>query len=168
MGEPVVPLAVLSASFCSALGVTALRAPDRRPRVVSSLRVAVGAMFAVTGISHFAGMRDRMIAMTPEWLPDPELVVSATGVLELAGAAGMLSPRLTPWAATGLSALLVAMFPANVGLALSGGDLEWSQRLGPRSALQVVYLAATVGLAAAAFRAGSRPREVPGDLRRAR
>ncbi|WP_268817134.1 DoxX family protein [Rathayibacter sp. VKM Ac-2754] len=130
-----------------------MRAPDRRPRVAASLRVAVGAMFAVTGVSHFVGRREQMIAMVPERLAAPELLVSATGVLELAGATAMLSSRLTPWAATGLSALLVATSPANDTLAHSGGPLEWSQTLAPRTALQVAYLAATAGLAASSSRA---------------
>jgi uncharacterized membrane protein len=52
--------------------------------------------------------------MVPPFLPAPELLVTVTGVLELAGAAGLVWSRTAPWAAGGLSALLVAMFPANV------------------------------------------------------
>jgi uncharacterized membrane protein len=48
------------------------------------------------------------------------LLVTVTGVLELAGAAGLLWRRTVPWAAGGLSALLVVMFPANVYAAVEG------------------------------------------------
>ena len=40
--------------------------------------------------------------------------------LVVAGAIGLLWPRTVPWAAGGLTALLVAMFPANVYAALEG------------------------------------------------
>ncbi|MGI5447245.1 hypothetical protein ACQEVM_15975 [Streptomyces sp. CA-243310] len=41
-----------------------------------------------------------------------------------------------------LSALLIVMFPANAPAA--GGDVPWWDRLGPRTTLQALFLAATV------------------------
>jgi len=70
-------------------------------------------------------MRDELIDMVPAGLPSPELLVTATGILEIAGAFGMLIRGLVPFAGFGLSLLLVVMFPANVALALSGGELPW-------------------------------------------
>lgn len=112
------------------------------------LRGGLAAMFVFTGISHFDafGMREELVAMVPPALPAPELLVTVTGVLELAGALGLLLPRTWPWAAAGLSALLVAMFPANVYKALEDPALRASQELGPRTALQVVFLAATLAV----------------------
>ena len=52
--------------------------------------------------------------MVPTGLPAPALLVMATGLLELAGAIGLLVPWARTAAAFGLIALLVAMFPANV------------------------------------------------------
>lgn len=65
-----------------------------------------------------------------------------TGILELAGAAGLLIARTAPWAATGLSLMLIAMFPANV-YAASYSD-AWDDQLVPRTLMQLVFLAATV------------------------
>jgi uncharacterized membrane protein len=58
--------------------------------------------------------------MVPASLPAPALLVTATGVLELIGAIGLLVPQLLATAAYGLTALLVAMFPANVHAARAG------------------------------------------------
>lgn len=71
-----------------------------------------------------------------------DFLVTATGVLELAGAAGLLVPRLAVWAAGGLALLLIAMFPANVHAAQAGILDGWRSQLWPRTALQLVSLAA--------------------------
>jgi uncharacterized membrane protein len=85
--------------------------------------------------------------------PAPELLVTITGVLELAGAVGLLLPRTAPWAAGGLSVLLVAMFPANVHAALEG----FGTPLLPRTLMQVVFLAATLAVVAHHLRARPTP-----------
>jgi uncharacterized membrane protein len=89
-------------------------------------------MFLFTGVSHFGafGVRDDLVAMVPPALPAPELLVTVTGILELAGAVALLLPRIWPWAAAGLSVLLVAMFPANIYKALEDPTLRASQELG--------------------------------------
>lgn len=111
-----------------------------------ALRGGLAAMFVLTGVSHFVGMREELISMVPPVLPEPGLLVTVTGVLELAGAVGLLLPRTVAWAAAGLSALLVVMFPANVYAALSGAAMEGAQTMGlfPRTLLQLVFLAATI------------------------
>jgi uncharacterized membrane protein len=87
----------------------------------SALRIALAAMFVFTAVSHFhPRTRSDLIRMVPESLPAPALLVTATGVLELLGAIGLLVPPALPAAAYGLMALLVAMFPANVHAARNG------------------------------------------------
>ena len=115
---------------------------------VLALRGGLAAMFIFTGISHFGvfGVRDELVAIVPTALPAPELLVTVTGVLELAGAVGLLLPAVWPWAAAGLAALLVSIFPANVYKALQDSTVEFGQELGPRTALQVVFLAATLAV----------------------
>ncbi|MBQ1052408.1 DoxX family protein [Micromonospora sp. C51] len=115
-----------------------------------ALRVGLALMFVMTGMVHFVGPRRRdLIAMVPPRLPRPELLVTVTGVLELAGAVGLLVPATARWAAAGLALLLLAMFPANVSaarrrLTLAGRPVT---PLGVRTALQLVFLAATVAVA---------------------
>src|SRR5690606_27541926 len=108
--EPLITLIAVTALLLAAgaLGVRALR-----PWPVA-VRGGLAAMFVLTGGAHFIGMREELIAMVPPALPAPGLLVTVTGVLELAGAAALLWRRTAPWSAAGLSVLLVAMFPANV------------------------------------------------------
>lgn len=80
-----------------------------------ALRTGLALMFVLTGLAHFGlGRRADLIAMVPPRLPRPDLLVTATGVLELAGAAGLLLPTTYRLAAACLALLMVVMFPANV------------------------------------------------------
>ncbi|AXB41112.1 DoxX family protein [Amycolatopsis albispora] len=123
------------------------------------VRTGIAAMFVATGVAHFVGMRAELVAMVPPSLPAPELLVTVTGVLELAGAAGLLWARTAPWAAAGLSLMLVAMFPANVHKAVTGIGLPWDDQLVPRTAMQVVFLAATLSVVVHHVRAKRRQPE---------
>jgi uncharacterized membrane protein len=87
-------------------------------------RYALATMFVFTGLSHFTSMRKDFVAMVPPSLPNPELLVTLTGVLELAGAAGLLLDTTRTLAAYGLIALLIAMFPANWHAARQGLTLR--------------------------------------------
>ncbi|MBB5154919.1 DoxX family protein [Saccharopolyspora phatthalungensis] len=111
-----------------------------------AVRGGLAAMFVATGIAHFVGMRAELISMVPPGLPAPGLLVTVTGVLELAGAAGLLWHRTAPWAAGGLALMLVAMFPANVHAALAGILTAPEDQLVPRTAMQIVFLAATLAV----------------------
>lgn len=82
---------------------------------VEALRLALGVMFLFTAASHFAPRtRPDLVRMVPPVFPQPGLLVTLTGVSELAGAVGLLLPRFASLAAWCLAVLLVAMFPANV------------------------------------------------------
>jgi uncharacterized membrane protein len=111
-----------------------------------ALRGGLAVMFVLTGGAHFVGLREELIAMVPPFLPAPGLLVTVTGVLELLGAAGLLWSRTAGWSALGLTAMLVAMFPANVHKALNG-PVPWDDQLVPRTLMQVVFLAATITVA---------------------
>jgi uncharacterized membrane protein len=84
---------------------------------VASGRFALATMFVFTAVSHFAPMKRDLIAMVPPGLPRPDLLVFATGILELAGAAGLLLDAARFWAVCGLILLMAAMLPANVSAA---------------------------------------------------
>jgi uncharacterized membrane protein len=142
--EPLIAL-VSVALVLLAAGAAGVR--RLRPWTVA-LRGGLAAMFVMTGAAHFVGMRAELISMVPPGLPSPELLVTITGVMELAGAAGLLWSRTAPWAATGLALLLIAIFPANVYAALEGLTPAPGDHLLPRSAMQVVFLAATIAVPA--------------------
>ncbi|MER7011482.1 DoxX family protein [Saccharopolyspora sp. NPDC000359] len=136
--EPLITLVVVTAVLlvAGAAGVRRLR-----PWSVA-VRGGLAAMFVLTGVVHFAFLREELIAMVPPALPAPGLLVTATGVLELLGAAGLLLRRTAPWAAAGLAVLLVVMFPANVHAELTDPD---GSLLG-RTLVQVGYLTAAVSI----------------------
>lgn len=81
-------------------------------------RVLLGLTFIGTGINHFV-MPKTYEAIMPDYLPAHRELVLASGVAEAVGGAGVLSER-TRWAAGWwLIATLVAVFPANVHMAIN-------------------------------------------------
>ena len=57
--------------------------------------------------------------IVPPGLPSPQALVLISGIAEMAGGLGLLVPRLRAAAACGLIALLIAVFPANIYMAMS-------------------------------------------------
>lgn len=107
--------------------------------------VGLVAMFCLTASAHFIQpRRDRLIAMVPTRTRRAHQLVTTTGVLELAGAIGLLLPATRLAAATCLALLLIVMFPANVHAARSDPPPAGPPvtPLGRRAAYQGVFLAA--------------------------
>ncbi|MEV6105402.1 DoxX family protein [Streptomyces sp. NPDC051940] len=106
-----------------------------------ALRVGLALMFLLTAFAHFfPRLRADLVAMVPPALPRPDLLVTLTGVLEAAGAVGVLIPATASLAAACLIALMIAMFPANVSAARR--NVAQGDPIGPRTALQLVFIAA--------------------------
>ena len=82
-------------------------------------RILLGIAFIIAGANHF---RDpaTYVSMMPPWLPSPEMLNIISGAAEIAGGIGMLIPLTRNAAATGLILLLIAVFPANLHVALNG------------------------------------------------
>ena len=81
--------------------------------------------------------------MVPPGLPRPDLLVFATGVLELAGAVGLLIEGTRLWAVCGLILLMTAMLPANISAARSGIRLRGRSAtpLWIRVPMQILFIA---------------------------
>src|SRR5512138_2294892 len=115
------PLIVMLVSWLAARAIGATGVWPAADSWNAALRIGLAAMFVFTAVSHFHPRTRRdLIRMVPATLPAPELLVTATGVLELLGAVGLLVPQAGPSASYGLMVLLVAMFPANVQAAREG------------------------------------------------
>ena len=69
------------------------------------------------GVLHFADPSG-FVKIVPAWLPAPLLLVHLSGFFEVAGGAGLFFARFHRAAAWGLIALYVAVFPANVNMAV--------------------------------------------------
>ncbi len=116
------------------------------PRGRKWVRWGLGALFVVAGALHFI-TPDTYVRVMPPYIPAPRLMVLVSGFFEIAGGVGLLVPRLRRAAAWGLVALLVAVFPANIYMALHPGVLNldvpvWALWL--RLPLQVVLIAAVL------------------------
>jgi len=85
------------------------------------LRQLVGPFFVFAGAMHFVTPRTYRRIMPP-WVPAHKAMVCASGVAEIAGGAGMLSPSRRRLAGWWLIATLVAVFPANLHMALNAED----------------------------------------------
>jgi len=118
-----------------------------------------GAFFVCAGAMHFAIPRTYE-AIVPDYLPARRAVVYASGVAEIAGGAGVLHPRTRTAAAWWSVATLVAVFPANVHMALHP---ERYRVPGGRAALyaRLPLQAAAIAWALAAGRARERRRVIP-------
>jgi uncharacterized membrane protein len=85
---------------------------------VSRSRTALAAVFAGAGTLHF--LRPAMYeAIMPDALPAHRELVYASGVAEIAGGLGVLPASTRRRAAWFLIATLVAIFPANVNMAIN-------------------------------------------------
>jgi uncharacterized membrane protein len=81
------------------------------------LRRLAGPVFVVAGALHFV-IPDRYEKIVPRYLPARRQLVYASGVAEIAGGAGLMAPKTRVWAGWWLIATLLAVFPANVEMAL--------------------------------------------------
>jgi uncharacterized membrane protein len=99
-------------------------------------------MFLFTAGSHASSLKYDLAAMIPPPLTGALWVIYVAGLLEAAGAVGLLTWRWRRSAAWCLIALLVAMFPANVYAALSSVTLGGSAAtpLWIRTPLQILWI----------------------------
>lgn len=74
--------------------------------LLAVLMIAVGAL-------HFVQPKP-FVRIVPKFLPAPLALVYVSGFFEILGGIGLLIPDTRSWAAWGLIALYVAVFPANV------------------------------------------------------
>ncbi|MEV6412839.1 hypothetical protein [Kribbella sp. NPDC051718] len=86
---------------------------SRRSRSTTGLAV----LFGVMGVLHFV-KPEPFERIVPRQLPRKKELVYASGVAELACAAGLLHPRTRRPAGLLSAGLLAAVFPANVQMAL--------------------------------------------------
>ncbi|MDQ3712943.1 MAG: DoxX family membrane protein [Acidobacteriota bacterium] len=86
----------------------------RRVKLILKWLLAIA--FVLAGINHFLNP-PFYLKMIPPVLPAPLFLIHLSGVFQIALGILLLLPKFTRFAAWGLIALLIAVFPANVYMA---------------------------------------------------
>ena len=114
--------------------------PKRRAKTLALLALAAAFIFA--GVNHFLNP-DFFVAIMPPYLPLHLELVLLSGVFEILGGVAVLVPGVRSLAGWGLILLLLAVFPANLHMALNPElfpDVS-SSALYLRLPLQIVFIA---------------------------
>jgi len=93
----------------------------KRNRLKSALRIVLGLALVVAGFNHFRAP-DFYLRMIPPVLPAPLAIVYISGIAEIVLGALLCLQRTATIATWGTIALLVAVFPANLYMALNPGE----------------------------------------------
>jgi uncharacterized membrane protein len=116
---------------------------DRSITARAAMRWVLAAFYVAAGIAHLWAP-DKLLAITPSWVPFAPQVIFATGLCELAGAIALVTRPLRWWAGVALTAYALCVWPANFKHAIDHIDLpyiadSWLYH-GPRLALQPVLI----------------------------
>ena len=116
---------------------------DRLNFVRAVMRWIMAAFYIAAGIAHLVAP-DKLLAITPSWVPFAPQVVFVTGLCELAGAVALVTSPWRRWAGFALAAYAICVWPANFKHAIDGVDLpfiasSWLYH-GPRLAFQPVLV----------------------------
>ena len=87
------------------------------PKIIFAL------LFVGGGVNHFLKPQF-YLRMMPSYIPAHGLMVQLSGVLEVVLGVLLLIPQVSQLAAWGLIALLVAVFPANLHMALNADQFS--------------------------------------------
>ena len=112
-------------------------------RIRVAMRWLMVAFYLAAGILHLRSP-EGFLPIVPGWVPYPRETVLLTGIAELAGAVGLLVPRLRYAAGVGLALYALCVFPANIkhavdGVVLGSVRLGWGYHL-PRLLFQPVLI----------------------------
>ena len=119
--------------------ISAAASPPDTPVPAHSVRrpstTALAGFFTFAGIMHFVIPRSYEATMPP-YLPFHRESVIVSGLAEIAGGLAVIPPSTrNPLARWWLIALLVAVFPANVHMAVNPGQVRGLDKRIPRWAL---------------------------------
>jgi uncharacterized membrane protein len=116
---------------------------DRSATGRAAMRWILAALYTAAGMAHLWAP-DKLLAITPSWVPFAPQVILVTGLFEVAASIALVTKPLRRWAAIALAAYAICVWPANFKHAIDGIDLpyianNWLYH-GPRLALQPVIV----------------------------
>ena len=87
--------------------------------IIKSFLIIISSIFyVIVGIKHFIEP-EYFLSIVPPYLPYHLELVYISGFFEIVGGIGVLIPRFRKIAGWGLVALLIAVYPANIYMAIS-------------------------------------------------
>jgi uncharacterized membrane protein len=107
------------------------------------MRWAFAAFYVAAGVAHL-WVHEKLLLITPDWVPYPTQLIMLTGLFELAASTALVTRPLRWWAGVTLALYALCVWPANFKHALDGiempliGNSWWYH--GPRLALQPVII----------------------------
>ena len=122
------PLIVLISVFGVSLVI--LRLLRGNWQFAPAARVAMAAMLVFTSIAHFIFVKG-MSMMLPDFIPFKNMVIYATGVLEIAAAIGLLTVKFRVKTAWFLIVFFILILPANIYAAQQHVDYQHGTSDGP-------------------------------------
>ena len=111
----------------------------------AATRGGLAIMLLFTASAHFTTMKEDLLRMVPSWVPWPRAAIYFTGVCEILGAIGLVTPGMGRAAGMALVLFFILVFPANVKAALSGATLRGkpATALWLRAPMQVFFIVLT-------------------------
>jgi uncharacterized membrane protein len=85
--------------------------------------LVIAAFFFIGGVAHFV-FTDVFVRIMPNYLGYQKELVLISGLFELLGAIGILFPSTRLLAGYGLIVLIIAVFPANINMAIHPQDYK--------------------------------------------
>ena len=92
-------------------------------RIKTFLLWVMALAYVLAGFNHLMNP-DFYVAIMPPGLPNPEWLNVLSGLAEIVLGVFLLEPRVRVFAAWGIIALLIAVFPANVYVAIENVGVE--------------------------------------------
>lgn len=92
-------------------------------RIKEIFRVIHAVAIIVVGITHFS-VPEQYARIVPPQLPYPFELVYISGFFEILGGIGLVIPFVSVAAAWGLIALYIAVFPANINMAVNSIPID--------------------------------------------
>ena len=90
--------------------------------ITTLARLVLGVFLLIAGVGHFIA-REEFTAQVPPWMPAPDFVVYASGVVEIVlGIALIVSRRRLPIVGWIVAIFFVVIFPGNIWQYVDGRD----------------------------------------------
>lgn len=107
------------------------------------MRWLIAALYVAAGVAHIA-IPDKLLLITPDWVPFAPQVIFLTGVFEFLAAVALVTEPFRYWAGIATAVYAVCVWPANFKHAIDGIDLPYVSSSwlyhGPRLVMQPVIV----------------------------